>query len=97
MKPLKNAYRPNQPVRDIATKAELDQLTKNRTTPEPHLHLSPDGAITSQVNQHVSRTNEQRMADLEQRLQKMREGGERDFTLAAVHGRAKNDFERSRE
>jgi len=97
MKPLRDAYRPSQPGRDIATKAELDQLSRNRATPEPHLHLRPDEAITSQVNEQVMNSNERRITDLEQRLQRMREGGERDFTLAAVHGRAKSDFDRSRE
>lgn len=80
----------------IATKAELDRLTQNRPVPTPEPHLSPDGPVAYSVNEKIASTNEDRIEELRDRLQRLREGTERDYSFAQVRGHAKGDFERSR-
>lgn len=80
----------------IATKAELDRLTKNRPAPAPEKHLSPVGPDAYVVNEQIVSANEARIEELRDRLQRLRDGAARDFTFAQTQGRAKSDFERSR-
>ena len=41
--------------------------------------------------------SESRISELQQRLECLREGADRDFTFAALEGRAKADFGHSRQ
>lgn len=97
MSKLKDAYRLTEPVRDPATKAELEMRLKNRPTPSPQQQLTPNNALSSQVNEKIANADEKRVTDLSERLQRMRENSDRDFTFARLEGRAKSDFDRSRE
>lgn len=81
---------------DIATKAELDHLIETRPTPEREMHLTPMGPVTSVVNRQVAVVHEKRIVDLNERLERMRDTVERDFSLSRQHGHARADFERSR-
>lgn len=81
---------------DIATSAELNHLQDNRPTPVPEPALTPDSGTTMSVNAQVDAQNARREADLQERLQRVREGFERDHAFAQVRGRAKADFERAR-
>ena len=80
----------------IATKAELDRLTQNRPVPAPEAHLTPDGPDSHQLKENIISANEARIEELQERLQRLRDGAERDFTFAQERGHTKNDFERSR-
>lgn len=81
----------------IATKAELDRLTENRPVPAPEPHLSPDGPVVVDLKEQIAGANESRINELQERLQRLRDGADRDFSFAQMHGRAAADFERSRE
>ena len=80
----------------ISTKAELDHLTETRPKPSPAPQLSPDGPEAASVREQVAKAQEDRIGALQQRLQHLREGTDRDFTFAALEGRAKADFGHSR-
>ena len=80
----------------IATKAELDHLTDNRLEPVSELHLTPDGPEAIDVREQVNAVAEKRIGDLQERLQRAREGIETDHAFAQVQDRAGADFERSR-
>lgn len=80
----------------ISTKAELDHLVKNRPIPTPTPQLTPDGPDAFAVREMANEFSEARIADLTERLQRLREDTERDFSLAQIQGRAQSDFERSR-
>lgn len=84
------------PAPDIATKAELDHLTQNRPMPASESHLTPDGPEAAAVQERVSAMERSRTSELQERLQRVREGFECDYALAGRQGRAKADFERSR-
>ncbi|HBA44251.1 MAG TPA: hypothetical protein DCZ07_14875 [Alphaproteobacteria bacterium] len=81
----------------ISTKAELDRLKQNRPIPSVAPQLTPDGPETYEVNRQVADAHETRLNDLQDRLQTLRESADTDFTLSANEGRARGDFERSRE
>lgn len=81
---------------DIATSAELNRLQDNRPAPVPEPALTPDAATTVSVNAQVDAQNARREVDLRERLQRVRDGLERDHAFAQVTGRARADFERSR-
>lgn len=81
---------------DIATKAELDHLVETRPTPAQEIHLTPDNAVSAEVNRQVAVAHESRIVDLNERLQRMRDQTERDHAFAQVNDRAKADFERAR-
>ncbi|MDF1721968.1 MAG: hypothetical protein P1U65_14955 [Minwuia sp.] len=80
----------------ISTKAELDHLLKNRSVPTPAPQLTPDGPDAFVVREMANVASEGRIANLTERLQRLREDAERDFSLAQVQGRAQCDFESSR-
>lgn len=81
---------------DIATSAELNRLQDNRPAPIPEPALTPDAATTASVNANVEAQNARREADLRERLQRVRDGLERDHAFAQVTGRARAAFERER-
>ena len=81
---------------DIATRAELNHLQDNRPAPVPEPALTPDSATTMSVNAQVQAQNARRAADLQERLQRVRSGMERDHALAQVNDRARADFDRAR-
>lgn len=80
----------------IATKAELEHLCQTRPAPTPTPQLTPEGADTYEVNQQIADAHENRLSDLQDRLETLRDSADRDFTLSANEGRARGDFERSR-
>ncbi|MBL27117.1 MAG: hypothetical protein CMM50_06145 [Rhodospirillaceae bacterium] len=80
----------------ITTQAELDHLTANRPASAPEQHLTPDGPDAGQVRQQVDAMAENRIAHLQNRLQHVREGFERDYAFGQVQNRAQTDFERCR-
>ena len=80
----------------IATKAELDHLAANRPEPVSELHLTPDGPEAIDVHKQVNAMAEKRIGDLQERLQRAREGVETDHAFAQIQDRAGADFERSR-
>ena len=80
----------------IATKAELDHLTANRLEPVSELHLTPDGLEATDVREQVNAMAEKRIGDLQERLQRAREGIETDHAFAQIQDRVGADFERSR-
>jgi len=90
------AVSPPSPSPDIATKAELTHLQESRPAPVPAPSLTPDNATTMAVNAQVEADNARRAADLQERLQRMRNGMERDHAFAQVNGRARADFDRAR-
>ena len=81
---------------DIATKAELDHLIETRPSPTTELHLTPNGWEAGEVNRQVAVSHENRIVDLNDRLQRTRETLERDHAFARLEGLARVDFERSR-
>lgn len=81
----------------IATKAELDRLKETRPVPAPEPHLTPDGPVAVDLKEQIANANEARINELQERLQRLRDGAGRDFSFAQARGQAKNDFERSRE
>jgi len=80
----------------IATKAELDQLRASRPAPAPAMHLTPDGPAAVDVRQRLDAMHAQRIDQLQNRLQQVRDGLERDHALGQLQDRAKADFGRSR-
>ena len=80
----------------IATKAELDHLIESRPDPVPEPHLTPDGPDAADVRDQVHTMNENRLSELQERLGRLREDADRDFTFAGQEGRAKADFGHSR-
>lgn len=78
----------------IATKAEYDHLAANRPEPAPEMHLTPNGPETVEVNKQVNAMNEQRMAELQERLQRARDGMEHDHAQAVNHQHADSGHER---
>jgi hypothetical protein len=81
---------------DIATRAELDRLRETRPVPAPVPELAPNGPDANDVRRSVHEANESRLNDLQDRLQRVRDGAERDHSFARLHGHAKADFEQSR-
>ncbi len=81
---------------EIATKAELDHLIETRPAPAMEMHLTPGGPETSQINRQVAVAHENRIVDLNERLERMRASVETDFSLSRLGGHARTDFERSR-
>ena len=81
---------------DIATRAELNHLLENRPQPVPEPALTPDSATTVAVNAQVEALNARRTADLQERLQRVREGFERDHAFGQVKDHARSGFERTR-
>ena len=88
--PNRNALHP-----DIATKAELDRLRANRPVPAPSRHLTPMGPDADHTRRSVHEADERRISYLEDRLQRVRDGAERDHSFARLRGHAKADFGRS--
>ena len=80
----------------IATKAELDRLKENRPVPAPELDLSPDGPIAVDLKEQIADANEDRINELQERLQRLRDGADREFSFAQERGHAKADFDRNR-
>jgi len=87
--------RTGSPSPDIATGAELNRLLQNRPRPVPEPALTPDAPTTVAVNAQVEALNARRTADLQNRLQRVREGFERDHAFGNVKDRAKASFERA--
>lgn len=80
----------------IATKAELDRLRRTRPKPQPEPSLHPDGPEADQIKHRIADLHENRITDLQTRLDTLRETADREFTLSSHQGRAKTDFDRSR-
>lgn len=80
----------------IATKAELDQLTAHRSHPASEPHLRPDGAIAPDIQDRLRQMQETRIGELQERLSSAREGLEWGQASAQLHGKAMEDFGRSR-
>lgn len=80
----------------ISTRAELDQLRAGRLAPvpEPAPAPSPEEQLASYRERYA--VNEDRLAELSQRLEIARERTASDYIFAALQGRTKIDFERSR-
>lgn len=76
----------------ISTAAELQQRQESRATPAPEMHLTPGGSLETEVHTQVEAANEQRMSELQSRLDQMRQGFENDFNAARLQGHAKADF-----
>lgn len=88
--PNRMAIRP-----DIATRAELDRLRASRPVPTPSHDLTPNGPDAGDARRSAHEADERRISYLEDRLQRVRDGAERDHSFARLHGHAKADFERS--
>lgn len=84
------------PPPEITTKVELDHLTDTRPEPAPEPHLTPDGPDTAAVKEQLAVSDERRIGELRDRLQQLRDGTDRDFTFAALEGKAQADFGRER-
>ena len=84
------------PAPVIATQAELNHLEAHRPAPAAEPHLTPIGPQTAAVHERVNAFRESRVTDLQDRLQRAREGMETDHAFAVLGGRARADFERSR-
>jgi len=82
---------------DPATKAELDHRLSQRSTPTIEPTLTPNAAQAIDVVRDVHERNERRIQNLSERLGKLRDVAERDFSLANMQGRAQHDFDRNRE
>ena len=80
----------------VTTRAELLQRLEQRPTPAPLMHHTPGGSVETATNRQVNADNENRIAHLQDRLQRARDDLERDHAFANVVGRARGDFERSR-
>ena len=80
----------------IATKAELDLLTANRPEPISETHLRPNAPQATDVHEQVNAMMEKRIGNLQERLQRARQGIETDHAFAQIQDRAGADFERSR-
>ncbi len=84
------------PSPDIATRAELNRLLENRRKPTPERTLTPDSATTVAVNKQVEAQDARRAAYLQERLNRVRQGFERDHARGLLKDRAKTGFERTR-
>lgn len=80
----------------IATRAELDRLLMQRAKPAAEMHLRPDGPEVPTLHARLNALRESRIADLRERLTRMRDGIERDHAFAQVQDRLGQAFERSR-
>lgn len=80
----------------ISTRAELDQLRAGRLAPIPERAPapSPEERLAAYRERYI--VNEDRLAELSHRLESARERTASDYIFAALEGRAKIDFERSR-
>lgn len=80
----------------ISTRAELEHLRSARAAPVPERAPapSPEERLASYRERYA--VNEDRLAELSQRLETARERTASDYSFAALQGRAKIDFERSR-
>ena len=83
-------------VPPIATRAELDRRIAGRPKPTTERRLTIDGWQQQEVHRQVNAFAESRIKALESRLNRARQGLERDVRTAAVRGRARADFERNR-
>ena len=79
---------------EIATSLELDRLKADRSRPKAELHHTPEGFEVETVR--TVRQREQRIGALEAKFEAMRERLGSDHRFAALQGRARTEFERSR-
>ncbi len=79
---------------DIATKAELERLRASRPVPAPTRHLTPIGPDAEHTRRSLHEADERRISYLQDRLQRVRDGAERDHSFARLQGHAKADFGR---
>lgn len=80
----------------IATKAELLQHLKERPSPTPRQHLTPDGTITDDVNNRINAAAEKRIDYLKSRLDDAHGRLKTGLTSCRDDRGMKADFERSR-
>ena len=83
-------------VSPIATRAELDRRIASRPKPTIEQRLTIDGWRQQEVHRKLNTFLENRIKALEGRLDKARNGLDRDFRLARPRGQARADFDRSR-
>lgn len=76
----------------ISTAAELQQRQESRATPVPEMHHTPGGSLETEVHKQVEAANEQRIGELQSRLEQMRMSAETDHSFARLQGHAKADF-----
>lgn len=81
---------------DIATRAELEQRIKARPKPRHELHLTISGTEEHTVHAEVNAANEDRIRDLQKRLDALRNGARGPQAHARLSGKAKGDFGRTR-
>ena len=84
------------PAPSVTTRAELDQRLAARPKPATAQHLTIDGWQNREVRRQVDTMAENRIAYLENRLSRAREGLIAGHRLAGIRGKPKKDFERSR-
>ena len=85
-----------KPVPDIATKSELNNLRRLREKPEPRLQLTPNGLTTLNVNRRVAFDKEQRLQDVQARLDRMKTTLRKGIRHTQSAGKAKSAFQKSR-
>jgi hypothetical protein len=80
----------------MVTKDDLAQLRAGRRTPQATLEHTPNGPVTSFVNQNVEAVREKKIAYGEHRLQNALHDMRRDLSLTSRQGLAKAHFNHSK-
>lgn len=85
-----------QPNHATVTKAERDVLIAGRPKPVLEPHLTPGGVDEVVVKQVLETARENRINQIQARLDQAHDGLRQAHSKAMVRGRAKTDFDRER-
>lgn len=80
----------------ISTRAEWLRLQQQRATPELKLRLTPDNALSADIEAQSAARDEDRLAFLIRQLDRAREQLEQDHSLSRLEGHARAEFGRGR-
>jgi hypothetical protein len=81
---------------NIATRDELERRIKARSKPRAEAHLTIGGWQEQRVHTRLDAANENRIRDLQEKLDALRSGLRETQAKARLSGKAQGDFGRSR-